>query len=74
MKNEAKELVKIAKSLMGASYSSWERQTLRLFKKTYGLDKNDVFDRSRFKDAFEGGDSPKEYVEWHGNKYDLDEI
>jgi len=74
MEKIAKELVSIARELVGASYSSWERKVIKLFKKTYGLDKNDFYDRTRLKNAFEDGDSPEEYVEWYGEKYDLDEI
>ncbi len=56
------------------NYGSWEKEAIKLMKKEYGLDKNDWYDRSDFKDAFEEGVSPGDLVEEHAEKYDLTEI
>jgi len=52
----------------GMSKEEWEAEVTSLMKQTYGLDPND-FDMTYSSDM-----TPAEYVEWYGEKYDLDEL
>jgi hypothetical protein len=63
------------REIKNKGFDNWREQVDRIFLKEYGIDLEDAGadDESLIK-AFDDDETPKEFVEWFGNKYDLDPI
>jgi hypothetical protein len=59
---------------IGIDYRDWEKDVLDIFKREYKLDKNDVFDPKVFKNSYESGERPTEFVDRFATKYRLDRM
>ena len=54
-------------------YLVWERVTMSVLLRDYGLGITDV-DEDQLKASYAGNDTPQEFVDWFGRKYDLDKV
>jgi hypothetical protein len=56
------------------TFEDWKAEFEKILMDKYGITINDCTDEEQLKTEFKDGSSPQEFVDWIGEKYDLQTI